>query len=55
MVSAYAIYIFHVSVNIGEENFGGWLTIRQFFPYQNFPMYGINTTVHLDFEWQVLL
>ena len=21
-VSAYAIYVFHVSVNIGEENFG---------------------------------
>ena len=23
-VSAYAIYVFHVSVNIGEENFGEW-------------------------------
>ena len=41
-VSAYAIYVFCVSVNIGEENFGKWLTIRQirqFFPYQNFPVY----------------
>ena len=26
------LYIFHVSVNIGEENFGESLTIRQFFP-----------------------
>ena len=43
-VSAYAIYIFCVSVNIGGENFGGWLTICQvcqLFPYQNFPVYGI--------------
>ena len=42
-VSAYAIYVVHVSVNIGEEDFGEWLMIcqtRQFFPYQNF-MYGI--------------
>ena len=34
-VSAYAIYIFHVYVNIGEENFGEWLIICQicrFFP-----------------------
>ena len=31
-----------LSVNVGEENFGEWLTIcqiRQFFPYQNFPVY----------------
>ena len=39
-ISAYAIYIFHVSVmNIGEENFSEWLTIRQIhqiFPYQKF-------------------
>ena len=41
-VSAHTIYIFLVSVNIGEENFGEWVTICQicqFFPYQNFPMY----------------
>ena len=37
-VSAYAIYVFCVSVNIGKEN---WLTICQIcFPYQNFPAYG---------------
>ena len=40
-VIAYAIHVFRVFVNIGEENFGERLTIRQFFPYQNFPMYGI--------------
>ena len=28
-VSAYAIYIFCVSVNIGKENFGEWLMIHQ--------------------------
>ena len=42
---SYALYVFRVSVNIGEENFGEWLMIRQirqFFPYQNFPMYGNN-------------
>ena len=36
--------VFRVSVNIGKENFGEWLTIhqiRQFLPYQNFSMYGI--------------
>ena len=38
-VSSYAIYVFHVFVNIGEENFGEWLTIRQnrqFFPLPKF-------------------
>ena len=40
-------------MNIGEENFGEWLTIRQisqFFPYQNFPIYSMThntvTTIH---------
>ena len=36
-----SVYIFGVSVNIGEGNFGEWLTICQFFPYQNFPTYGM--------------
>ena len=27
-VSAYAIYVFHTSVNIGEEKFGEWLMIH---------------------------
>ena len=37
-----AIYIFHVSVNIGEENFGEWLTIY------NFPLYGnIKCTMYI--------
>ena len=36
-VSAYAKYIFSVSVSIGEKIFG---TIRQFFPNQNFSVYG---------------
>ena len=39
-VSAYAMYIFHVSVNIDEENFDEWLTICQicqFFPNEIFP------------------
>ena len=26
-VSAYGIYVFRVSVNIGKKNFGKWLTI----------------------------
>ena len=26
------LYIFRVSVNIGEENFGEWLMVHQFFP-----------------------
>ena len=30
--SAYAIYVFRVSVNIGEENFGEWLIICHFSP-----------------------
>ena len=39
-VSAYAIYVFHVSVNTGEENLGEWLTIcqiHQFFLTKIFP------------------
>ena len=28
-VSAYAIHVFHVSVNIGKEKFGKWLMISQ--------------------------
>ena len=40
---SYSQYIcqihFCVSVNIGEGNFGEYLTIRQFFPRQNFPVY----------------
>ena len=35
----YAKYTFGVSVDIGLENFGEWLTICQFFPYQNIPVY----------------
>ena len=38
-VSAYAIYVFRVSVNIAKENFREWLTIcliRQFFPLPKF-------------------
>ena len=41
-VSAYVIYVFSVSMNVGEEYFGKWLKIhqiRQFFPCQNFPVY----------------
>ena len=35
-----AIYVFCVSVSIGKENFSEWVMICQFFPYQNFPVYG---------------
>ena len=41
-VSAYAKYIFGVSVNIGKKNAGEYLTIHQFcrlFLCQNFPTY----------------
>ena len=40
-VSTYAKYIFSVFENIGEENFGEWLTIRQirqFFPLPKFSL-----------------
>ena len=50
-VSTYAIYIFYVSVNIGEANFGEWLTIwqiRQFFPYQNFPVYSNYNIINVN-------
>ena len=35
-VSAYVIYVLHVSVNIGKENFGEWLMICQIFPILKF-------------------
>ena len=38
-VSAYAIYVFHVSVNIGEENFGKWFTIRQIYRFSPLPKF----------------
>ena len=35
-VSAYAIYLIRVSVTIGKENFGAWLTIHHI--HQCFPL-----------------
>ena len=37
-VSAYFIYVYHVSVNIGEENFGERLTIHQICQFSQFSL-----------------
>ena len=40
-------------INIGGENFGELPTVRQIFPLQNFPTYGIMSLIHRKCSCQV--